>query len=160
MNTYVNRGGGNDTHYNCNIRQLDPNLLMLMACRGAGVLSHYADATWWEWTRGSALVFWGWELCAHLALNRYPPYLLSDPPIAKRPSVTPPIEKWLLIASKIKEIVDRGYLVKGPVKSLIEFFAVPKADDIRLVYNGRSCGLNQCTWAPNFWLSTTKTAIR
>jgi hypothetical protein len=99
-------------------------------------------------------------VCAHLALNGYPPYLLSDHPIAKRPSVTPPIEKRLLIASKIKEIVDQGYLVKGPVKSLIQFFTVPKADDIRLVYNGRSCGLNQCTWAPNFWLPTTKTAIR
>jgi hypothetical protein len=43
---------------------------------------------------------------------------------------------------------------------LIQFFDVPKADDIRLVYNGRSCGLNRSTWAPNFWLPSTRTALR
>jgi hypothetical protein len=72
----------------------------------------------------------------------------------------PPENKKRLIGAKLKTIVDRGYLVPGSVHSLIQFFDVPKADDIRLVYNGRSCGLNQCTWAPNFWLPNTRTALR
>jgi hypothetical protein len=33
-------------------------------------------------------------------------------------------------------------------------------DILRLVYNGRSCGLNNVTWAPNFWLPTAWSAIR
>jgi hypothetical protein len=50
--------------------------------------------------------------------------------------------------------------VSGHVNSLIQFFDVPKAKDIGLVYNGRSCGLNKMTWAPNFWLPTLCTALR
>jgi hypothetical protein len=38
------------------------------------------------------------------------------------------------------------------IKSVIDYFEVPKDDDICLVYNGSSCGLNDCLWAPNFWL--------
>jgi hypothetical protein len=46
------------------------------------------------------------------------------------------------------------------VKSLIQFFDVPKAGDIRLVYNGTSCGLNDALWCPNFWIPTAKSALR
>jgi hypothetical protein len=60
----------------------------------------------------------------------------------------------------LKAVINRGYLVHGRVESLIQFFEVPKADDIRLVYNGRSCGLNKATWAPNFWLPNARTALR
>jgi hypothetical protein len=66
----------------------------------------------------------------------------------------------MLVADKLKTIIHWGYLVPVSVRSLIQFFDVLKADDIRLVYNGRSCGLNQSTWAPNFWLHSTSTALR
>ena len=29
-----------------------------------------------------------------------------------------------------------------------------------MVYNGTSCGLNDCVWAPNFWLPTPEMAAR
>ena len=29
-----------------------------------------------------------------------------------------------------------------------------------MVYNGTSCGLNDCVWAPNFWMPTPQTAVR
>jgi len=32
--------------------------------------------------------------------------------------------------------------------------------DIRVVYNGTRCGLNDDIWAPRFWLPTADTAIR
>jgi hypothetical protein len=32
--------------------------LVLEAERGADVISRFTESTWWEWTRGSALVFW------------------------------------------------------------------------------------------------------
>ena len=44
---------------------------------------------------------------------------------------------------------------------MTDYFAVPKGDnDIRMVYNGTSCGLNKSLWAPNFWLPTSESALR
>jgi len=69
-----------------------------------------------------------------------------------------------LILDKLQKILDRGYVVVpetlGFVRSLMDFFAVAKGSDIRLVYNGTSCGLNDALWAPNFWLPTPATAAR
>ncbi len=42
--------------------------------------------------------------------------------------------------------------------SYIDYFGVPKADNIRVVYNGASCGLNETVWAQNFWLPMAKLA--
>jgi hypothetical protein len=105
----------------------------------------------------STLVFWRWGDSLKLALDGCPPFLLCDPPIFKRRTHTPSKLKRSLIAIKLKAIIDQGYLVHGRVESLIQFFDVPKADDIRLVYNGRS---NKTTWAPNFWLPSMRTALR
>jgi hypothetical protein len=119
---------------------LDPTRLVFEAHKGKLVLRHFADATWWEWSRGSALVFGRWNGCIQFTLHGHPPFLLSSLPIFKRKSLIPADDKRSMIGSKLKTIFDRGYLVSGSVKSLIQFFDVPKADDIRLVYNGRSCG--------------------
>jgi hypothetical protein len=57
---------------------------------------------------------------------------------------------------------DRGYIVPlrngNSVESLVDYLFVPKADDIRPVYNGTSSGLNAAVWAPNFWLPTAQSA--
>ena len=42
----------------------------------------------------------------------------------------------------------------------MDYFNVTKADDIRMVHNGSSCGLKKCVWDPSFWLHTAKTASR
>jgi hypothetical protein len=76
---------------------------------------------------------------------------------AKRPK-TEQFEKYL---PKFQKILERGYVVPSKhIKSLTDYFDVPKDNDIRLVYNGTSCGLNWSLWAPNFWLPTAKRAIR
>jgi hypothetical protein len=130
------------------------------AQRGLEVLKHCSDASWWEWTRGSALDFWRWSIHQELALNGCVPFLLDNLPKFKRPSQIPLADKRLLIAEKLHTIIARGYLTSGPVQSLIQFFDVPKADDICLVCNRRSCGLNKVTWAPNIWLPTSQSALR
>jgi hypothetical protein len=117
--------------------------------------NRFTESTWWEWTRGSALVFWRWSEYVSLALEGCPPFLLTNLPNFKRRTPTPPASKLSLISAKLRTIIDLGYLIPGRVESLIQFFDVPKADDIRLVYNGRSCGLNKATSAPNFWLPLT-----
>jgi hypothetical protein len=43
------------------------------ADRGCDVVTRFTDATWWEWTRGSALVFWRWGDNTRLALDGCPP---------------------------------------------------------------------------------------
>jgi hypothetical protein len=69
-----------------------------------------------------------------------------------------------LIAEKLQKILDRGYVVfpvdSTFIKSLMDFFDVEKGSDIRMVYNGTSCGLNEVLWAPNFWLPYPATAAR
>jgi hypothetical protein len=69
-----------------------------------------------------------------------------------------------LILAKLQKILDRGYVVAPLmidfIRSLMDFFEVEKDSDIRLVYNGTSCGLNDALWAPNFWLPTPATAAR
>jgi len=45
-------------------------------------------------------------------------------------------------------------------KNLIDYFAVPKAEDIRMVQNGTSCGLNESVWSSNFWLPSAQSMTR
>ncbi|KAI2505417.1 hypothetical protein MHU86_9030 [Fragilaria crotonensis] len=53
----------------------------------------------------------------------------------------------------------RSYLEEGYVESKVHFFGVPKGeDDIRVVFDGTSSGLNECLWAPNFYLPTSRAA--
>jgi hypothetical protein len=47
------------------------------------------------------------------------------------------------------------------VWSLMDFFCVPKGnDDIQIVYNGTSSGLNDVLWVPSFPLPTVNTLLR
>ncbi len=54
-----------------------------------------------------------------------------------------------------------GYISAGTVVSGPHYFLVPKGlDDIRMVYNGTSCGLNNVLWVPRFGLPTVKQTLR
>jgi hypothetical protein len=64
-----------------------------------------------------------------------------------------------LVLQKLRAIIHRGYIAPGHVRSLVDYFAVPKGGDIRLVYNGASCGFNSSIWAPSFWLPFPKSAL-
>ena len=47
------------------------------------------------------------------------------------------------------------------MQSLTDFFSVPKGDDdIRMVYNGTSSGLNDVLWVPSFPLPTVDSLLR
>jgi hypothetical protein len=46
------------------------------------------------------------------------------------------------------------------IKSLLDYFDVEKGSDIRMVYNGTSCGLNDALWDPKFFLPTPASAAR
>lgn len=125
------------------------------------VLTKICDGSWWEWDVGSSLFFWRWGESANLALNGMVPFISGTlPQNVKKGRSLAKNENISKITKKLSTIFKRGYIKPGFVKSLIDFFAVPKGDDIRLVYNGTSCGLNEATWAPNFWLPYPRTALR
>ena len=55
----------------------------------------------------------------------------------------------------------RNYIQPGWVDSLLHYFCVAKGlDDIRMVYNGTGCGLNNSVWAPHFGLPTVRQTLR
>ena len=100
------------------------------------------------------------------ARDSIPIFVKGTLPVYCKPHrfVTP--EKAALVAPKLDNVRQRGYIRKGVVESLTDWFEVPKVivDDvvmeIRMVYNGTSSGLNEALWAPNFWLPTSSTALR
>jgi hypothetical protein len=74
------------------------------------------------------------------------------------------ITSKLPLLDKITKVLQQGYLVipsaLNYIKSLIDYFEVPKDDNIQLVYNETSCGYNEVLYAPNFWLPTPASAAR
>jgi len=132
---------------------------------GMQVLNSYMGSTFFEWKNGSTLIFWNWHKdMQDVARIGFEPFISGPlPSHTKRASTfkSPMHEK---ILSKVIKALKRQYLVpiaEKRLKSCIDYFAVDKAgSDIRVVFNGTSCGLNEAVWAPNFWLPTADTMSR
>jgi len=63
--------------------------------------------------------------------------------------------------AKVVQVRKQGYILPGKVVGGTHYFCVNKGeDDIRMVYNGTSCGLNDVLWAPRFGLPTVKQPLR
>ena len=121
------------------------------------------NSSWWKWDQGSSLAFWRWpptfRKCARDGMEAW---IMGPLPRNQKPASKPrDSHKASLIFEKIAKVLDKGYLkVVGGVKSLIDWFDVPKESDIRMVYNGTSCGMNKVAWAPNFFLPPPSSATR
>jgi hypothetical protein len=133
---------------------------------GVDAITRFTEADWWTWKRGSALFFWRWPAGEQrqAARDGMHIWIQARLPRYQRPARSPDPLKKHLILEKLQKILDRGYVVapemRDFIRSLMDFFEVDKDSDIRLVYNGTSCGLNDALWAPNFWLPTPATAAR
>ena len=131
---------------------------------GLDCLIYAVQATWWEWSGGSRPFFWRWSpefrmeardgvamywVPGKLPNYKRPPRLSNDPVVINQ------------MKTKVDKVRRRGYLRKGRVKSLINYFAVPKGtNDVRMVYDGTACGFNDAVWVPNFGLPTINTLLR
>jgi hypothetical protein len=108
-------------------------------------------------------VFWHWPSAGmqqKAARDGMQAWIKEVLPSHKHDVKRPKAEQFATYLPKLQKILERGYVVPlNHIKSLTEYFDVEKDDDIRLVYNGTSCGLNWSLWAPNFWLPTVKSAI-
>ena len=122
-----------------------------------------AEASWWDWDEGSSLIYWrwpsthrGWAMCGQ------PHFVVSDLPafkVPQAPARSPGDGERM--REKVSKVRQRRYIDAGPVRSLTHMFCVPKGlDDIRMVYNGTSCGLNDSLWSPHFGLPTVQHTLR
>ena len=63
--------------------------------------------------------------------------------------------------NKVEKVRKSLYIDPGTVLSVPHMFYVRKVlNDIRMVYNGTSCGLNLYLWAPHFGLTIFQHTLR
>ncbi len=120
------------------------------------------QGSWWEWDYGSTLFFWRWPKLIRDQVRDGVKVFVERPlpSYRKRQQVTRDPVKLKQVGKKIDKVIQRKYLHQTYIKSLINFFDVPKGEsDIRLVYDGTKSGLNDAVWAPNFFLCSVDSAL-
>ena len=132
---------------------------------GLSALSHAAQASWWDWDKGSSPFFWRMPDAQWMREMRdgIAPMWIGDPPSYRRRQKANPDEKQRSFEKKkLTKVRQRGYISHTPgIKSLTSFFSVPKGeDDIRMVYDGTKSGLNDALFAPWFGLGNVTSMLR
>ena len=131
---------------------------------GRDCLLRGAGATWWEWKAGSRPFFWRWpkEVVEEARDGMRVPFVTQPPDYWDKQPFDPDPESVAKAREKLQKMVDRGYLdADEEVESLMSFFYVPKGlDDVRMVFDGTKCGLNDAVWVPSFLLPTMETHLR
>lgn len=137
--------------------------LLADAEAGCAALAQNVWSSWWGWDYGSSLCFWRWGPQAQRkdARDGMEIFVKGTLPTYTKAPRRPQIEMLARVRAKLSKVRQRRYIQFGLVRSLTDYFPVPKGtDDIRMVYNGTSSGLNAALWAPGFWLPTSETALR
>ena len=130
---------------------------------GRECLHKGAHSDWWDWKLGSRLFYWRWPKSRlKWARDGQPHFVVGELPQYRQPQQAPKNpEDRHLVWKKIGKVREKGYIAPGKVLSLTHYFYVPKGDeDIRMVYNGTSCGLNDCLFSPHFGLPTLRHTLR
>lgn len=125
--------------------------LLCAGNRGLEVLNKADNGTWWTWDGGPALIFWRWgePEGVQASLFGFTPWIHDSLPSYRRKALKPKADVFSLYVDKFNDIIQKGYVTVPHanqvdfVRSLCDYFHVPKAEDIRMVYNGTSCGLNK-----------------
>jgi hypothetical protein len=130
--------------------------------KGFEALIRLSCSTSWEWKDGSSLLYWRWASdIRESARDGLPLFINKKLPRWTRKQRLPK-ESFMVekMESKFKKVMDMRYVEDGTVVSMINCFAVAKGeDDIRLVYDGTKSGLNDCLWAPNFFLPSVDSML-
>jgi hypothetical protein len=131
---------------------------------GHDAVRRSANASWFEWLEGSAPLFWNWPERYQREVRDGQPHFLTGipgPPFLRAQSKHKEPTKHELMRAKVVKVRKLDYISSGEVVSGKHFFSVDKGEtDIRLVYNGTSCGLNDILYAPHFGLPTVRETLR
>ena len=121
-------------------------------------------ASTWKWDGGSRPFFWRWGEFTKEARDGAGTFVQGElPRCTDKQSVPKDARTKALVQSKVADVRAKGYIGKGEDKvvSVTSFFDVPKGtDDIRMVYNATSSGLNGAVWAPWFSLPTVDSHLQ
>ena len=128
------------------------------------ILWRAANNEWFEFPFGSRLHFFRFPARYQaLARDGVPNFFISSGPTQRRPQPAPTPEATEILRGKLAKMIQRKYLVTPTTRiaSLIQFFAVPKGEgDWRVVYHAGANGLNDCVWAPPFFLPSVESLLR
>jgi hypothetical protein len=136
------------------------------ATSGAGLdaLRRCANASWFEWLEGSAPIYWNWPRMYQKEVRDGQQHFfmgLFGPPWLRPQRSIREADQHEMMRAKVVKVRKLDYITTGPVRSGTHFFCFPKGDtNIRMVYNGTSCGLSAKVWAPCFGLPTVKDTLR
>ena len=118
---------------------------------GRDAVGRAANSTFWKWKFGSRPFFWHWPLFYCKRIRDGVEIMIEGKLPSNRknqPRIEDP-QRYQKIGEIFHKVRKLQYVQPGPVKSLISVFDVPKEDDdIRLVYNRTSCGLNKVVVTP------------
>jgi hypothetical protein len=143
------------------IRSMPDGLTMVRV--GHNALRRSSNASWFEWLEGLAPFFWNWGVQYLRRLQDGQPHYVTGPfPHFMQPQKGhKDPAKHKLMRAKVVQVCKQGYILPGKVVRGTHYFCVDKgANDIRMVYNGTSCGLNDVLWAPCFGMPTVKQTLR
>ena len=131
---------------------------------GFDAIRRCANSSWFEWLEGSAPLFWNWpEEYQREVRDGQPHFLVGGfgPPYLRHQSKHKDPAKQELMRAKVVKVRRLEYIKAGTINSGTSFFSVDKgATDIRMVYNGTSCGLNDILYSPHFGLPTVRGTLR
>ena len=123
-----------------------------------------ASNEWFEYPFGSRLHYFRFpKRYRTLARDGVPNFFVAPGPTRKCPQPTPTTEAKAVLQDKITKMIQRRYIAppESKILSLIKYFAVPKGEgDWRVVYHAGANGLNDCVWAPSFYLPTVEALLR
>jgi hypothetical protein len=131
---------------------------------GLDALRRCANASWFEWLEGSAPIYWNWPWTYQKEVRDGQQHFfmgLFGPPWLRPQRSAREADQHEMMRAKVVKVRKLYYITTGPVRSGMHFFCFPKGDtNIRMVYNGTSCGLSAKVWAPRFGLPTVKDTLR
>ena len=128
---------------------------------GSTALSKGLNGSWWEWKSGSALFFWRWHLFQRKeARDGIEIFVRGRLPTRVTRGRDTEREKVPAVGAKVNKVYKRGYVLEGEVTNTIDYFDVDKGGDIRVVYDGTKCRLNDALFAPGFFLPQAAAASR
>jgi hypothetical protein len=131
---------------------------------GYDTIHRCADASWFEWCKGLAPLFWNWSPEYQREVrDGQPHFMMGTPgePFLRKQSMTKDPIKHELMRNKVVQVRRCRYIKQGEVTSGTHYFCVDKGEtDIRMVYTGTGCGLNAYLYAPHYGLLTVKHTLR
>ena len=125
--------------------------------------------SWFEYDRGSRLMYFRFpKKYRNLARDGVPCYFLEPGPNRIMAQRRHGEKETAVLRDKILKVIKKRYLVvpETKLRSVISYFGVPKGvidgiiQDWRIVYHAGANGLNDCVWAPPFWLPGVGSLVR